>query len=134
LGIGVVKCGQPLVDRGVGDVDLLEALDLPELLPVAQFDQREPLGKVMVEGAFEDQRIGGKIIGPAPVAAMGVGKKNKPGIGSGGEMDGLDLVSLQKDRLERRVFPRQNANFKDLTPCLCYEGVVGCETRNVPSW
>ena len=54
LGIAVMKCGQPLVNRGVGDVDLIEAFDFPEFLRVAQLDQRESFRKVIIEGTFED--------------------------------------------------------------------------------
>lgn len=57
---------QPLVNGGVDDVDLIEAFDFPELLRVAQLDQRESFRQVIVKGAFEDQGIGGKESAPVP--------------------------------------------------------------------
>jgi hypothetical protein len=92
LGVAVMKCGQPLVNGGVSNIDLIEAFDFPKLLRIAQFDQRESFRQVIVEGAFEDQRIGGKVIGPGPVAPMGIGKDNKPGIGRGDKVYGFDIT------------------------------------------
>ena len=64
----------------------------PEFFRIAQLDQRESFRKVIIEGAFEDQRIGGKVVGAAPVAAVGIGKDNKPGIGRGDEGYGFDII------------------------------------------
>ena len=75
----------------MGDVDLIEAFDFPEFFRIAQLDQRESFRKVIVEGAFEDQRIGGKVIGAGPVATVGIGKDDKPGIGRGEEVYGFDI-------------------------------------------
>jgi len=46
---------QPLVNGGVDDVDLIEAFDFPELLRVAQLDQRESFRQVIVKGVTADE-------------------------------------------------------------------------------
>lgn len=46
----------------------------------------------MIEGALEDQRIGGKVVGAAAVAPVGIGKDNEPGSRRSEKANGFDII------------------------------------------
>jgi hypothetical protein len=79
--IGVVEAAEQVVDRGVGNVDLLEVVVLPELLRVAQLDVGEPLFEVVFQGALVDERIACKFVARGAVAPVAVRQDDEPGVG-----------------------------------------------------
>ena len=87
--VTVMKLGQAVIHRGMGDVNLGRALVFPQIFGFSQFDQGEAFGMVIVQGAIEDQGIGGKIVCAGSIAAVGVGEENESGFGCGGEPDGF---------------------------------------------
>ena len=86
LRIRIMKACQELIDQGVGDVDLVEIVILPELLGVPQLDISESLFEVMPQGASVDQGVLGKVVRPGAVAPMHVGHDNQLHAGSEGDM------------------------------------------------
>ncbi len=64
LRIRIVEFRQELIDRRVGDVDLIKIIVLPKLLGIAQFDVGETVFKVVSQGAAVDQGVLSKVIGP----------------------------------------------------------------------
>jgi hypothetical protein len=65
-----MEFSQELIDRGMGDVDLVEIVVLPELLGVAQFDVGEAVFKVILQGAAIDQGVLREVVGPGAVAPV----------------------------------------------------------------
>lgn len=64
----------------MGDVDLIKGFVLPEFFRITEFDEGEAFREVVIEGAFEEQGIGGEVIGAGAVAAVGVGEDDVFGI------------------------------------------------------
>jgi len=58
-----------------------ESACFPQVFGITQFDECESFGKVIIQGAIEDQGIGNKVVCADAVAAMGVGKEDEPGVG-----------------------------------------------------
>jgi len=87
--IPVMKPGQAPIHRGMGDENLWKSLVFPQIFGISQFDQGETFGMIIVQGAIEDQGIGGKVVCAGAVAAVGVGEENESGFGCRGEPDGF---------------------------------------------
>jgi len=79
--VRVVELFELIVDRGMGDVDLIEGFVFPEFFGIAQFDVGKALLQVMVERAFVDERVVGKVVTARSVAPMHVGHDDEPGVG-----------------------------------------------------
>lgn len=78
--VRVVEAAEQVVDGGVGDVDLLEGVVLPEFLGVAQLDVGEALPQVVFQGALVDDRIVREFIARGAVAPVAVGQDDETGI------------------------------------------------------
>lgn len=71
--VRIVKLSQPVVNRRMRDVDLSKCFVLPEFLGVAEFDKREVSFEIVIKGAFEDEGVVGKVVGPCAVTTVHVG-------------------------------------------------------------
>ena len=71
--IRIMEFRQELIDRRVGDVDLVEIVVLPELLGIAQLDVGEAVFEVVLQGAAVDQGVLGEVVGPGTVPPVHVG-------------------------------------------------------------
>jgi len=87
--VPAMKLGQAVIHRGMGDVNLGKTLVLPQVFGISQFDQGETFGMVIVQGAIENQGIGGKVVCAGAVTTVGVGEENESGVGCRGEPDGF---------------------------------------------
>jgi hypothetical protein len=88
----LMKLGQPIVNGRMADVDLVELSVFQQLFGIAQLDQGVAFGKVVIERAFEQLGIGRKIVRPAAVAPVGIGKQDKFGFRAALKMDGGDGI------------------------------------------
>jgi len=94
LRIGVMELGQKLVDRRMGDVDLVKIVILPKFLGVAQLDVGEAVCQVTFQDATINEGILGKVIGAGDVAAVHVGHDNQLCCSGHGQM--LDSCQVGK--------------------------------------
>jgi len=92
--IRIVEFRQELIDRGVGDVDLVEIFVLPEILGVAQLDVGEAVFEVVFQGATIDQGILREVIRPGAVPPVHVGHDDQ--LHAGSEFDMPDAFKFGK--------------------------------------
>jgi len=82
----IMEFGQEFIDRGVGDVGLVEIIVLPEFLGIAQFDVGETFSEIILQGATIDQGVLGEIIGPGTVPSVHVGHDDQLHAGGHGQV------------------------------------------------
>ena len=75
--IRVVEFSDLVIDGGVGDIYLLKGLVFPEFFGIAKFYVGKSLSKIIVESAFVEEGVVGKVIGAGSVTAMHVGHDDK---------------------------------------------------------